>query len=251
MDELLITIENQVATLTINRPERRNALSPNVITLMLEGLDTAENNSDVRAVVLTGSGEKAFCAGADLGGGVGGKGTAHYADLLKRIYHFPKPSVARVDGYCLAGGMGLMLACDIVIASERSQFGTPEVNVGIWPSMISALIYRNMLPKQAVPMILLGERFGAKKALQMGFLTEVVSADALDEAVTDITSKLALKSPIGMKLGKASYQAMQDMPLDDALDYLSGQLAVVAATDDAKEGIAAFMEKRKPNFTGK
>ena len=120
MPELLTTIENQVATLTINRPKRRNALSADVILQLLEGLDSAENDPNIRVIVLTGAGEKAFCAGADLGGGVGGKGTADYATLLKRIIHFPKPTVARVDGYCLAGGMGLMLACDIVIASARS-----------------------------------------------------------------------------------------------------------------------------------
>ena len=250
MDELLVALENGVATLTMNRPQRRNALSSAVITDLLAALGRAEQDSAVRAVVLTGAGEKAFCAGADLGGGVGGKGTADYAELLKRLIHFSKPTVARVDGYCLAGGMGLMLACDIVVASDRAQFGTPEVNVGIWPMMISALIYRNLLPKQAVPMILLGDRFNAEKAMQMGLLTELVPADELDTAVAEIALKLASKSPIGMKIGKAAYLAMQDMPLDEALDYLSEQLTVVSETADAREGIAAFMEKRRPEFKG-
>ena len=116
--------------------------------------------------------------------------------------------------------------------------------------MISALIYRNMLPKQAIPMMLLGERFGAEQAMQMGFLTQMVTADELDQTVDTLTAKLAAKSPIGMKIGKLSYNAMQDMPIDEALDYLSDQLTAVANTNDAREGIAAFLEKRSPNFTG-
>ncbi|MDJ0753598.1 MAG: enoyl-CoA hydratase-related protein [Ardenticatenaceae bacterium] len=250
MSDLIYEVADLVATLTINRPERRNALSAEVIELMLKQLDEAESDPAVRVIVLTGAGEKAFCAGADLGGGVGGHGTANYARLLKRLVHFPKPTVARINGYCLAGGMGLMLACDIVIAHSEAKFGTPEVNVGLWPSMISALIYRNMLPKRALPMILLGERFGVKQAYEMGFLSEVVDVDELDDRVAAVAQILSAKSPIGMKLGKASYLAMQDMPLDAALDFLSGELAKVASTEDAAEGIAAFMEKRKPEFKG-
>lgn len=248
--ELLTTIENQVATFTINRPERRNAISADVLMQLSAGLDLVENDPNVRVVVITGAGDKAFCAGGDLGTGAVGSGAADYARLLKRILDFPKPTVARVDGYCLAGGMGLMLACDIVVASDRAQFGTPEVNVGIWPMMISALIYRNMLPKQALPMILLGDRFGAEKAMQMGFLTDVVPAADLDQTVTEITAKLAAKSPVGMKIGKNSYNTMQGMPLDEAIDYLSEQLVAIASTADAREGMTAFMEKRPPNFKG-
>ena len=251
MTVLLYDVNERIATLTINRPERRNSLSGEVIDLMFDKLDAAEHDDDVRVIVITGAGEKAYCSGADLGGGVGGKGTRGYADLLKRILNFPKPTISRVDGYCMAGGMGLMLASDIVIASDRSQYGTPEVNVGLWPSMISALIYRNMLPKQALPMILTGERFGAEKAMQMGFLSEMVLAADLDSAVQKIAQNLAQKSPIGMKFGKASYNAMQSLPLEEALDFLSGELTKVANTQDASEGIQAFMEKRKPNFTGK
>lgn len=250
MSELLYTVNNRVATLTINRPERRNALNAAVIDGMLAALDRAEQDPEVRVVVITGAGEKAFCAGADLGGGVGGGGTANFAALMKRIHSFPQPTVAKVGGYCLAGGMGVMLACDIVIAHDQSKFGTPEVNVGLWPSMISALIYRNMLPKQALPMILLGDRFGVQKGMAMGFLSDVVPVDQLDAKVDEITAKLAAKSPVGMRYGKESYLNMQNMPLEEALDYLSTELTRVATTKDAAEGIMAFMEKRKPNFTG-
>lgn len=251
MASLLYEISNQIGTITINRPERRNALNAEIISSLLATLNEAEADDSVRALILTGAGDKAFCAGADLGGGVGGRGTAEYATLLKRLATYPKPTIAKVRGYCLAGGMGLMLGCDIVIAAKDAQFGTPEVNVGLWPMMIGALIYRNMLPKHAMPMVLLGERFSAEQAQQMGFVSQLVSVDGLDTAVLTIAQKLASKSPIGIKIGKEAFYEMQQMPLEDALDYLSTKLTEVASTKDAQEGILAFMEKRTPKFTGK
>lgn len=248
---LLYNVADFIGTLTINRPQKRNALSAEVISLLLARLDEAEADEAVRVLLFTGAGEKAFCAGADLGGGVGGKGTAEYATLLKRLASFPKPTVAAVKGYCLAGGMGVMLACDLVLAREDAQFGTPEVNVGLWPMMIGALIYRNMLPKQATEMVFLGHRFGAEEAYRMGFVTRVVETAVFDQTVHDITRRLAAKSPIGMKIGKEAFYAMADMPLDEAVDYLSTKLAEVAATEDAVEGVTAFMEKRKPVFKGR
>ena len=150
-DQVLYRKERETAYLTINREAQRNAITPEAIALFLEYLDRAEADSDVRAVLITGAGEKAFCTGAQLGDGVsaeGEKAFRDYARLLKRLATFPKPTVARVKGYCLAGGMGFMLACDIVIASDDSRFGTPEVNVGLWPMMIGALIFRNVLQKE-------------------------------------------------------------------------------------------------------
>lgn len=249
-DELLYTVTDFVAVLTINRPEKRNALSAAVVSALWQRLEEAEADTAVRVLVITGSGDKAFCAGADLMGGVGKGGTAEYATLLKRLTRFSKPTVARVNGYCLAGGMGLMLACDIVIATDTAQFGTPEVNVGLWPMMIGALIYRNMLPKHAAPMVMLGQRFGAAEAYRMGFVSQVVSPAELDSVVGDITAQLAAKSPIGMKIGKEAFYAMQTLPLAEALDYLDGKLAEVAATQDAAEGVMAFMQKRPPQFKG-
>jgi len=248
---LLYNVVDHTATLTINRPEKRNALSAETISQLVARLDQAAADDDVRVVLITGAGEKAFCAGADLGGGVGGKGTAEYATLLKRLAAFPKPTMARVNGYCLAGGMGIMLACDLVIAREDAQFGTPEVNVGLWPMMIGALIYRNMLPKQAAEMVFLGQRFGADEAYRMGFVTRVVETAVFDQTIHDITHQLAAKSPIGMKIGKEAFYAMVGMPFAEAVDYLSGKLAEVAATEDAAAGVAAFMEKREPVFKGK
>lgn len=253
-DELLYNVEDHVARITINREKQRNTISPTVIKLFHEYLDAAEKDVNVRALLITGAGDKCFSAGAQLAGSVPEEGMdvfAKYAELLKRLASFPKPTVARVKGYCLAGGMGFMLACDIVIAGEDSQFGTPEVNVGLWPMMIGALIFRNVSMKKAMEMILLGEKISAKDALTMGLVTRIVPVNQLDSTVNSILKSLILKSPIGIKIGKAAFHKAASMSLDDALEFLSGKLMEVAATDDAREGITAFIEKREPKFTGK
>ena len=253
-DQVLYRKERETAYLTINREAQRNAITPEAIALFLEYLDRAEADSDVRAVLITGAGEKAFCTGAQLGDGVsaeGEKAFRDYARLLKRLATFPKPTVARVKGYCLAGGMGFMLACDIVIASDDSQFGTPEVNVGLWPMMIGAFIFRNVLRKKAMEMILLGERLNAQEALAMGLITRVVPADRLDETVDAILQSLTAKSSIGIRIGKEAFHDSAGMSLEEALDVLAMKFLTVASTEDAREGITAFLEKRPPKFTGR
>ena len=251
---LLYKVENNAAYLTINREAQRNAISLEAIELFLDYLDQAEADDDVRVILVTGTGERAFCAGADLGAAADGKiqaGFERYARLLTRLSGYPKPVVAKINGACMAGGMGLMLACDIVIARHDARFGTPEVNVGLWPMMIGALIYRNAKRKKAMEMILLGEKLTAAEALEMGLITRVVQSDDLDKEVARIVESLAAKSPIGMKIGKEAFYAMEDMPFEEAVAFLSGKIAEVAATEDAREGITAFIEKRKPEFKGK
>jgi len=251
---LLYRVEEGVGYITINREPQRNAITPEALASFHEYLDVAEKDEKVRAILITGAGEKAFCTGAQLSMGVtaGVKDIfASYADLLNRIVKFPKPTVARVKGFCLAGGMGFMLACDIVIAADDSKFGTPEVNVGLWPMMIGALIFRNVLQKKAMEMILLGERLSAQQALDMGLITRVVPATELDAEVKKVLAILTSKSPIGMKMGKQAFYAVANMPLQEALNYLAERIKEVAGTEDAKEGITAFMEKRPPNFAGK
>jgi len=251
---LLYRVENNIASFTINREDRRNAISIETIQLFLQYLDEAETDPEVRVILITGVGDKAFCAGADLGSDASGEiqqGFQRYAQLLKRLSGYPKPVVARVNGACMAGGMGLMLACDIVIARNDAKFGTPEVNVGLWPMMIGALIYRNALRKKAMEMVLLGERLDADQAREMGLITRAVPADHLNDEVSRVLQSLAKKSPIGMKIGKEAFYAMADMPFEAALDFLSGKIAEVASTADAREGITAFIEKRKPVFKGK
>jgi enoyl-CoA hydratase/carnithine racemase len=251
---LLYRVEEGAGHITINREAQRNAITPEALALFHEYLDMAEKDENVRALLITGAGDKAFCTGAQLSGAVntGGRDIfASYAELLDRIVSFPKPTVARVRGFCLAGGMGFMLACDIVLAGDDAKFGTPEVNVGLWPMMIGALIFRNVLQKKAMEMILLGERMTAQEALAMGLVTRVVPAGDLDAEVNKVLSSLTSKSPIGMKMGKQAFYAMSNMPLKEALAFLSGKIKDIAGTDDAREGITAFMEKRPPNFTGK
>ncbi len=253
-DQIIYHVENSVAFITINREKQRNAVTPETIELFHVCLDRARADDDVRVVLVTGAGDKAFCTGAQLGEGMSADGRkvfARYAGLLKRLASFPKPTVARVKGYCMAGGMGFMLACDIVIASDDSQFGTPEVNVGLWPMMIGALIFRNVPRKKAMAMIMLAERISASEAYSMGLVTRVVPAGMIDQNVDAVCRNLVQKSPIGMRIGKDAFHKADAMTLDDALDYLSGMLAEVAATEDAREGITAFMEKRPPKFTGR
>ncbi|MDY6831791.1 MAG: enoyl-CoA hydratase-related protein [Thermodesulfobacteriota bacterium] len=252
-EALQYEVRGKAAWLTICREDRRNAISPGVIDLFFKGMDRAEADPAVRVVVITGAGDRVFCSGADLAG-QGGSGQdvfAAYAGLLKRIYAFSKPTVARVNGHCLAGGTGFMLACDIVVARQSAMFGTPEVNVGLFPMMIGALIFRNVPRKKAMEMVLLGEKLTAVQALEMGMITRVTADDALDGEVEKVVTQLGEKSPIGMALGKQAFCAAEEMNLGDALDYLSAKLGEVMATGDAAEGIAAFLEKRKPVFQGR
>jgi enoyl-CoA hydratase/carnithine racemase len=251
---VLYHVENRIATFTINREQHRNALSLEAIDLFLSYLEEGEKDDQVRVVLITATGDKAFCSGADLASAADGKiqrGFKHYAQLLKRLSGYPKPVVAKINGSCMAGGMGLMLACDIVIARNDAKFGTPEVNVGLWPMMIGALIYRNVLRKKAMEMVLLGERLSAEQAMQMGLITRAVPPEKLDDEVQHILNSLAAKSPIGMKIGKNAFYTMADMPFEQAVDFLSEKIAEVASSEDALEGITAFIEKRKPVFKGR
>lgn len=254
--DLTYRVEGHVATITIDREDRRNSISPAAVALFHDTLDQAMADEAVRVVCVTGAGEKAFCSGADLGAAMGSDEKSRsifdsYARLISRLATFPKPTVARVNGHCLAGGTGFMLACDIAVAKETARFGTPEVNVGLFPMMIGALIFRNVPRKRAMEMIMLGERISAAQALDMGMVTRVVPDADFDAEVDKVLAALAARSPIGMKIGKQAFAAAEAMPLEAALRFLAGKLAEVAATDDAREGITAFLEKRPPRFTGK
>lgn len=256
MSDLIYEKKDHIAWICINRPKQGNTISPEAIALFSEYLDDAQMDKNVRVVCLTAQGDRIFCSGADLGGAMQASEEEKqqifnaYANLLEQIVQFPKPTVAKVNGHCLAGGTGFMLGCDIVIAREDAKFGTPEVNVGLFPMMIGPLIFRNVLRKKAMEMILLGEKLTAAQALDMGMVTRVYPADSFDAETATILETIAGKSPIGLRLGKEAFNACEGVELPQALLKLSQGLQQVAATKDAVEGITAFIEKRKPVFTG-
>ena len=257
MSDLLYEVKNNVAYITINRETNKNSISSDAVTLFLESLETAEADNEVRVVCVSGAGDKVFCSGADLGGGIG-KGTGkknqafkNYAALITRLAKFSKPTLAKINGHCMAGGTGFMLACDIVIAKEGAKFGTPEVNVGLFPMMIGALIFRNVLRKKAMEMILLGEKLTAKQALEMGMITRAVPEDQFESEVENVLKMITSKSPIGLKIGKEAFRDIETLDLEEAVNFLSEKLIEVASTEDAVEGITAFLEKRTPKFKGK
>ena len=255
-ESVLYSLDGSIAHIRLNREDRRNALNPEMIEAILGCLSRAREDSDVRALCLEASGEKYFCAGGDLSGMAGGEsgGAAatirKYAEMIKQLTRFPKPTLCKAGGSVLGGGIGLMLACDIVVASSDITISTPEVNVGIFPMMIGALIYRNALMKKAMKMILLGEKVSARDAEGMGLVSQVVEPERFEGEVQRILTELAGKSPIAIKLGKEAFSAMWDMKFDESVDFLCDGLLKVTSTGDAFEGISAFMEKRKPVFRG-
>jgi enoyl-CoA hydratase/carnithine racemase len=256
-ETLLCEIKENTAFLTINRESKGNALSQEVIAGFLDYLHRFDQEEVIRAVCVTGAGEKAFCSGADLTATFGMQGQARlsgarlYAELLKKMARFGKPLLARVNGACLAGGIGLMLSCDIVIARRDAFFCTPEVNVGIFPMMVGALLYRHVNRKKVIDMVLTGRRIPASEAEDVGLITRAVEPERLDEEVQKTLKLLVSRSPIGIRIGKDAFRSISDMPFDEAVDYLCGALERVSSTDDAKEGLTAFMEKREPRFKGR
>jgi len=262
--EVVYATADGVARITINRAERRNAMSWGVMTGIRAGLAAAQADPGVRVVVLTGAGDDAFCAGADLGAmGGAGHGDAdggflalheargELASVFQDLWHLGKPTIARVQGWAMAGGLGLALACDLVLASDRARFGAPEINVGLWPYMITVPLMRSMAPKKALELMLTGRVVAADEAERIGFVTRVVPHDALDAAVDELAATLASKSPAVMKLGREAFYGVWDMAASDALVHLHAMLTLTNQTDDAAEGIGAFLEKRPPRWTGR
>ena len=250
--------EAGIATLTLNDPDTRNALSPEMLGGLIAAFERAREDDDARCIVLRSSHEKTFSSGASLGGFAGDTplverhfGTERFVGLFKLIGELGKPTVCAADGHVLAGALGIALACDLIVASERASFGTPEINVGTFPFMIMALIYRNVPRKKANELLLLGERLNAQEALEAGIVNKVVAPAELDAAVGEWARKLAGKSPVIMRLGKEAMRRQLDMPLDDALDYLRAQLTLAMSTEDIVEGVTAFFEKREPEWKGR
>ncbi len=252
-ETLLVDAKDGVATITLNRPDRKNAISPGLVNELIWALDDAKAADDVRVVVLTGSGEH-FCVGADLSQLSGASGLANkgdFADLLLRFSSLGKPTIARVHGPALGGGVGLVAGCDFAVAGESATFGLPEIKRGLFPMMIMAVLSRVVPRRKLLPMMLLGETMSAAEALEVELVTSVAPDKLLDAEIDALARKLAAQSPTAMRMGLAAYHWQLDRKLEESVPYLRGQLVAILGTEDAREGIAAFKEKRAPKWTGR
>jgi len=250
--------DDGVATITLNRPETRNALSNDLLGDLIDAFESARDDERVRCVILTSSHDKVFSAGGSLDQFAAEVpavhkhfGTERFPHLFSTIMKLGKPTICAANGHVLAGALGLALACDLIVAKEGAGFGTPEINVGVFPFMIMALIYRNVPRKKTNELLLLGERISAEEACELGIVNRVVAADEFEAFVGDWAVKLAAKSPVLMKLGKDAMYRQLDMGFEDALDFLRSQLAIAFTTEDIREGVKAFFEKREPHWTGR
>jgi enoyl-CoA hydratase len=258
-DKVLYSLDGAgVARITLNDPDTRNALSPELLGGLIASFERARDDEEVRCVVLASSHARTFSSGANLGGFAADAplvhrhfGSERFVSLFKLIGDLGKPTICAAGGHVLAGALGIALACDLIVASEDASFGTPEINVGAFPFMIMALIYRNVPRKKANELLLLGERLSAQDALAAGIVNRVVPAGELDAAVAEWAGKLASKSPAIMRLGKEAMRRQLDMPLEDALEYLRSQLTLAMSTEDIVEGVTAFFEKRDPQWKGR
>jgi enoyl-CoA hydratase/carnithine racemase len=259
LENVLIASHERVATVTLNRPEQRNPLSGVMLRDLRSALGWCRDEPEVRVVVLTGAGDRAFCAGADLSSfdAEAPELQRHhdrhqFVDLFLLMQDLGKPLVGRINGHALAGGFGLACACDLLLAVESATFGTPEINVGVWPAMIQAVLARNLPRKVLLEMVLLGERWTAAQLRELGLVNRVAgSLDELDAVVEDVAGRLARKSPAILKLGRDSFYRQQDMEFRAALEYLQSQLTLVTLSEDAREGVSAFFQKREPEFRGR
>ncbi len=247
-----------VGTIALNQPETRNALSDELLGELVDALEAAGGDDAVRCVVLTSTHDKVFSSGGNLGGFAAEVPLVHkhlaterFPRLFRLLGELGKPSICAANGHVLAGALGLALACDLVIAREGARFGTPEINVGLFPFMIMALIYRNVPRKRVNEMLLLGEQLSAHEAEQVGIVNRVVDAAQFDDVVRDWAQRLATKSPVMMKLGKDAIFRQQDMAFADALDFLRSQLTIAFSTEDIQEGVRAFFEKRPAEWKGR
>jgi enoyl-CoA hydratase/carnithine racemase len=247
-----------VATIALDQPDTRNALSNALLDDLLAAFAAARDDDAVRCVVLTSTHDRVFSSGGDLAGFAAQEPLVHkhlatdrFPRLFRLIGELGKPSLCAANGHVLAGALGLALACDLIVAKETARFGTPEINVGVFPFMILALIYRNIGRKKATELLLLGEQVDAREAARIGLVNRVAAPEEFDAAVDEWARALAAKSPLLMRLGKDALFRAQDMALADALDFLRAQLTVAFSTEDIQEGVKAFFEKREPVWRGR
>lgn len=244
------------ALITIDDPERRNPMSVETMRGLAEHTRDGIEDPEVRVLVYTGAGDKAFSAGGDLSSGfvddpIGlHRERGMLAELLRLMWRGGKPTVARVNGHALAGGFGLAVACDITICVEDAKLGVPEINVGLWPMMITAAVGRAMPRKSALELMMTGRLLTPTEALQLGAVSRVVSRPQLDDAVDETVGALIAKSSAALMLGRDAFYDTVDLDVDTALDRLQGGLTAISLTDDSREGVMAFVEKREPRWSG-
>jgi enoyl-CoA hydratase/carnithine racemase len=257
-ETLLYDVADGVATISLNQPDTRNALSNEVLGELIAAFEAARDDDEVRCVILTSTHDRVFSSGANLGGFAGDvplvhkhRGSDRFVHLFRLIGELGKPSICAANGHVLAGSLGIALACDLIIAKDGAEFGTPEINVGAFPFMIMALIYRNVPRKRTNELLLLGDRISAVEAKEAGIVNKVVAPAEFQAAVDEWAGKLAKKSPLIMRLGKDAMFRQQDMAFMDALEFLHAQLSLALSTEDIVEGVTAFFEKREPQWKGR
>jgi len=252
--ELVKEVKERTLWLTINRPERRNALNGAVIRGLREAITQAGQDSQLRAIVLTGSGDKAFCAGADLQSGQSfafdySDPYVGFASLLRDARASVLPLIARVNGACMAGGMGLLAMCDIAVAASHAKFGLPEVKVGLFPMQVLSVL-QHLIPRRLLTqMCITGEAIDAQAALSAGLINAVT--DSLDESVDKVLGTILGNSPTAIRRGLYAIKRLEAMSFEESIAFTEGQIGLLALTEDAREGMAAFAEKRPPVWTGK
>ncbi len=256
MDELLSETKDGVLRLTINRPERRNAISPAVVEGLTAALRGPGTDPTTRAIVVTGVGDKAFCAGADLQSGKSFQfdysvPNLGYANLLRAAHAATVPLVARVNGACMAGGMGLLSMCDLAVAAEHAVFGLPEVKVGVFPMQVLSVLQRILPSRTLYEMCLTGEPITSAEAHALRLVNHVAPAAELDAKLDWLLGRLLDKAPSAIRRGRYTMRRIEAMSFEESMAFTESQIGLVSMTDDAKEGQAAFREKRAPRWTGR